>query len=366
MYNPFRYGSVVEGDFFTDRVHDLAKSIQIIQSANHLILISPRRYGKTSLINKAVAQLKRPTISLNLQLVTSITDLATELLKRILAIYPMEKAKYFLKNFRIAPIISLNPVSNALDVSFAPTLSAKPILEDVLTLIEALGKKGKRPLVVFDEFQEVRSIDKALDKQLRSIIQLHQNVNYVFMGSQESLMREIFERKKSPFYHFGTLQTLDLIPYADFEAFLKKGFSPLYKNAASIATTILQLTKQHPYYTQMLAFHYFNALLHSKRATLQEVILSIIREHDIDYERLWMGLNLKDRELILELIYIEKQLRHGKNNNIPNSTRYSAYKRLLSKGFLIQGKEGYRVEDPFFTAWILEQRTTSKPLSVVY
>ena len=177
------------------------------------------------------------------------------------------------------------------------------------------------------------------------------------MGSQESLMREIFERKKSPFYHFGTLQTLDIIPYSDFEDFLKTGFALLNKKTApSIAKKILSQTKQHPYYTQMLAFHYFNALLYDKKATIQDVFISIVRVHDLDYERLWMGLNRKDRELILELIYMEKGLKNGKNSNIPTSTRYSAYKKLMQKGFLIQTKEGYRVEDPFFASWIFEKR----------
>jgi len=177
------------------------------------------------------------------------------------------------------------------------------------------------------------------------------------MGSQESLMREIFERKKSPFYHFGTLQTLDVIPYSDFEVFLKNGFLLLNKKlASSITKQILAYTQQHPYYTQMLAFHYFNALLRDKNSTMDDVILSVIREHNIDYERLWMSLNLKDRELILELIYIEKGLKTTKNNAIPTSTRYSAYKRLLQNGYLIQNKNGYKVEDPFFATWLVEKR----------
>lgn len=356
MNNPFKYGSIVEGDFFTNRTEDLLNAKQIIESSNHLILISPRRYGKTSLVQKAVSTLNRPTISLNLQLVTSTSDLATELLKKVLNIYPLEKIKQFFKNFRVAPIISMNPQTNTFDVRFLPTSKATPILEDVFTLIETLGKKGKKPIVILDEFQEIRDIDKFLDKQLRSIIQLHQHINYVFMGSQESLMRDIFERKKSPFYHFGTLQTLEVIPYSDFETFLTDGFSLLNKKTAlSIAQNILSLTKQHPYYTQMLAFHYFNALLRDKNATMQDVFLSIVRQHGIDYDRLWIGLNRKDRELILELIYVEKGLTE-KNTQIPTSTRYSAYKRLLQNGYLIQSKEGYRVEDPFFASWIFERR----------
>ena len=358
MNNPFKYGSIVEGDFFTNRTDDLQKAIQIIQSANHLILISPRRYGKTSLINKAVASLNRPTIFLNLQLVTTVSDFATELLKRLLNVYKLEKMKQFFKNFRFVPTISLNPVLNSFDISFLPTSSVKPILEDVFSLIETLGEKGKKPIIIFDEFQEISAIDKSLNKQLRSIIQHHQNVNYVFMGSQESLMQDIFERKKSPFYHFGTLQTLDVIPYSDFEVFLKNGFLSLVskKEVNAIAENILSFTKQHPYYTQMLAFHYFNALLRKEKPTIQDVVFSVVQEHDVDYERIWMSLNRKDRELIIELIYLEKGIRSTKNNNIPTSTRYSAYKRLLINGYLIQNKEGYKVEDPFFSAWVISKR----------
>ena len=357
MSNPFKYGSIVEGDYFTDRADDMLKAVQIIESANHLILISPRRYGKTSLINKAVSGLNRPTISVNLQLVTSPSDLAVELLKRVLIIYPLEKIKQFFKNFRVSPTISYTSDLKTINISFAQTAAAKPILEDVFTLIETLGKKGKKIIVIIDEFQEIREIDKSLDKQLRSIMQHHQYINYVFMGSQESLMQEIFERKKSPFYHFGTLQTLDVIPYSDFKEFLENGFSLLNKKtAASITKNILAQTKQHPYYTQKLAFHYFNALLREKKTTIDDVFASIVREHDLDYERLWMSLNLKDRELILELIYIERGLKNAKNASIPTSTRYSAYKRLLKKGFLIQNKEGYRMEDPFFAMWIFEKR----------
>jgi len=88
---------------------------------------------------------------------------------------------------------------------------------------------------------------------------------------------------------------------------------------------------------------------------MQDVFLSIVREHGLDYDRLWTGLNRKDRELILELIYVEKGLKE-KHTQIPTSTRYSAYKRLLQNGYLIQSEEGYKVEDPFFASWIFDRR----------
>ena len=357
MGNPFKFGTVVEEHFFTDREEDLKKVLEVINSNNHLILISPRRYGKTSLINKAVKQTGRPDIILNLQLITSATDLAAELLKRLFKIYPQEKVKQQIKHFRFIPTLSVNPVTDTFDIAFMPTVSFKPILEDVFQLIEQLGKRGKRPIIVLDEFQEIQKIDKNLDRILRAIIQMQNNVNYVFMGSQESLMREIFERKKSPFYHFGALQTLDVIPEKDFHSFLEQRFAMQVKHKSNIiAQKILLFTRCHPYYTQQLAFHYWNALQQDQHIALDEVIKSITLQHDIDFGRLWTTLNLTDRKLILELARKTQNSAVKKDLTIPTSTRYSSYKRLLTAGFLIDTPTGYQVEDPFFAKWLLEKR----------
>lgn len=78
------------------------------------------------------------------------------------------------------------------------------LLEDVFTLIDKLGMKNphKKPIVVLDEFQEIRTLDKNLDKKLRSILQTYNHANYIFLGSQESMMQEIFEKKEIPFLSF--------------------------------------------------------------------------------------------------------------------------------------------------------------------
>ncbi|MDD4575583.1 MAG: ATP-binding protein [Bacteroidales bacterium] len=358
MKNPFKFGSIVESPYFTDREEDLAKVLNVVNSANHLVLISPRRYGKTSLINKAMKQIERPVISLNLQLVTDISDLSSELVKRVFKVYPMEKVKQQIKQFRIVPTLTLNPIINTIDISFMPGASPKILLEDVFDMIERLDSKGKRPVVVLDEFQEIRNIDKNLDKILRSIIQLHKNVNYVFMGSLESLMKDIFERKKSSFYHFGVVQTLDKIPAVFFKTFLDEGFNGLNcKNKHLISDKILNFTQCHPYYTQQLAFHYWNSLKDICETTLDEVVEKLIQQHDVDYERLWMTLNLMDRKLLIELSQREilgnKEI---KNRQIPESTRYSGYKRLLNNGFLIQENKSYLIEDPFFLRWLIKRR----------
>jgi len=212
MRNPFKFGTIVEDEFFTDRTQELQYIVRVMESENHLILISPRRFGKSSLVVKAAKQLERPYLLLNLQNVITTQDLAAKLLKGIFKLYTWEKIKHLMNHFRIVPTISTNPVTNGIEVSFQPTTDSSVLLEDAMALIEKVSAPERRLIVIIDEFQEITQIAKGLDKQLRAIMQMQQGLNYILLGSQESMMTEIFERKKSPFYHFGTLMHLTRYP----------------------------------------------------------------------------------------------------------------------------------------------------------
>ena len=108
MKNPFKFGTVVDGAFFTDREKELQSIGQLLESENHLVLISPRRFGKTSLVCKALQYIDRPVIMVNLQSVTTVAELAALLLKRVFKIYPFEKIKHAMTHFRfILPSLSI-------------------------------------------------------------------------------------------------------------------------------------------------------------------------------------------------------------------------------------------------------------------
>jgi hypothetical protein len=109
--NPFKFGSIVDEPYFTNRVEEIRKVNAALKSANHLIIISPRRYGKTNLILQVLKNANRPYILLDLQLITTPQDFASQLLKRIYRVYPFQKIKDLIKNFRIPPQITLNPAT---------------------------------------------------------------------------------------------------------------------------------------------------------------------------------------------------------------------------------------------------------------
>ncbi len=364
MGNPFKFGTVVEGEYFTDRQEEQRQVKEILASGNHLILISPRRYGKTSLIQKVVKECGRPAFLLNLQLVTDVEDFASHLLKQVFKLYPMQRIKHLLKHFRVVPTLTVNPMTEGMELAFQPFTDAYIVLEDVLALIEKIGEKHEPPVVVLDEFQEINSLDKNLDKKLRAILQVQSHVNYIFLGSQESMMQEIFERKKSPFYHFGYLMHLKKIPQTDFTAFLENGFAQLggeIEQRRATSSKILDFTHCHPYYTQQLAFQTWNLWQQTgfSEKLVEHAIDSLVDMHDMDYERLWATFNRTDKKVLIGLtknlgtptgtLFLQNQ---GIGSS---STVYSSLKRLNRAGYLLKNGS-YEMDDPFFARWIIKRR----------
>jgi len=362
--NPFKFGSIVEEPYFTNRLEEIRKVNDALNSANHLIIISPRRYGKTSLIIKTVKKTKRPYILLDLQLITTPQDFASQLLKRVYRVYPFQKIKDLIKNFRITPQITLNPATNEIDVSYKPLAlnSEQTAIEDVLNLIENLGSSKAKPVVILDEFKEIKRIGKDTDRLLHSIMQHHQNINYVFLGSQESLIREIFEKKKSPFYHFGYLFPLGKIPYDEFLAYLSNNFKKITKDYNPLSVKLLEKTKCHPYYTQQLAFTSWQLLLNNSTIEnpVEMAVDEIIRYHDIDYERLWNTLNRTDMKLLIGMSLSDNSPLSEEFSKLhdmgASSTVFSSLKRLMQSGFIIKSTAGYEIDDPFFKQWIKVRR----------
>ncbi|MBR2450745.1 MAG: ATP-binding protein [Paludibacteraceae bacterium] len=358
MANKFSYGTLAKGDFFTDRKSELLRMKQFLDSENHLVLISPRRYGKSSLVKKCVEEVGRPYIWLDLQYVVSVASFTTQLLKAILAQYPMERLRYELRHFRIMPTITLNPITNECQFGFQPSESAdNTMLEDVMALLQKLSTPEEKLIVIFDEFQEVLKISKDLDKQLRSIIQLQSGLNYIFMGSQEGMMLEIFERKKSPFYHFGGLMRLGKIPYEDFYQFVFERL-PEAPNKEDITREILAFSSCHPYYTQQLAFEVSNQI--EVNAVQEDVVTraihTILQAHDLNYERLWENFNNTDKSTLLQLSNGDNPLN---NRSVASSTAFSSLKRLVKSGVIIRTKE-YMLEDPFFCEWLRIKQNPSR------
>ena len=353
LMNPFKFGTIVEDEYFTDRVNELEQIKQMLDSENHLVLISPRRFGKSSLVAKALQQIGRPSITIDFMKVLNVEDLASQILRQVFRIHKFEKIKHLMKFFRVVPTLSYNPMTEGVDVSFVSSVDkSSAMLEDSLELLEKVSSAKNRLIVVFDEFQEVNSIDKTLAKQLRAIMQRQKGLNYIFMGSQESMMEEIFEKKKSPFFHFGERMNLKKIPYEDFYAYIESRLPDMpASQKAAITEEILKFTDVHPYYTQQLSAAVYNAIEYGKikENPVAYAVKKQVEEHSLDYERLWANLNRTDRKVMIALANRSNPMA---DRSVASSTLFSSIKRLLKQGYVIK-TTGYELEDPFFGEWIL-------------
>ena len=351
MENPFKFGTIVEDEYFTDRVKEVTYIRHFVESANHLILISPRRFGKSSVVAKALKESGRKSITVNLQQVTSIADLSAKLLREFFKVHPIERIKHLITHFRVIPTISTNPLTGSMDVSFQPGVNSSILLEDVMALIEKAHTKEDRIIVVLDEFQDILEIAPHLDKQLRSIMQTQKNINYILLGSQESMMTEIFERKKSPFYHFGQLMRLEKLPREEFHNYLSERLKSCFpQNCDELSNNILDYTGCHPYYSQQLAANVWNVgtLQPEQTDPIGTAIENIVITHGLDYERIWMNIS-RTSKWILQRLASKGVLQTGE---YPTSTIYSALKRLQKDGYVIY-TDRYEIEDPFFREWIV-------------
>ncbi len=349
MENPFKFGTIVDGQYFTDRKKELQYVLQILRSENHLVLISPRRFGKSSLVNKALEQTERKHVIINMQNVTSVQNFTIRLMSALFRLYPSERLKHLMTHFRVVPTISTNPMNGAVDVSFNPSMNTDVMLEDAMELLQKVSTEKNRLIVVLDEFQEVTNIAKGFDKQLRSIMQTHKHINYVFLGSQESMMESIFEKKKSPFYHFGQLMRLAKIPYEDFRQYVSERLND------DLAEDILAFTGCHPYYTQQIAAQVWDLVNYEHETTdiIPKAVERLVTLHDLDFERLWLNFNKSDRRVLQEL-----SKPNGSNpltdRTIPTSTTFSILKKLMKQGYVIK-TDRYEIEDPFFKKWVEER-----------
>ena len=280
MKKSFIYGVAVEGNNFTDREKETRRLKQDFENGQNVILISPRRMGKTSLVRKVQRLVDKKSI------VTVFIDIydcrneyefynkfAAALMKQTAG-----KAEAVMKNIkeflvRLSPTISFGPdPNNELSLSLGITpKNYSP--EEILQLPERIAEKMDKHIVVcIDEFQQIGEFPDSLkvQKKMRSIWQLQSNASYCLFGSKKHLLANLFQNKKMPFYQFGDILFLQPIPTEDWIPFIQQKFE---EKGMSISDAIIEkicLTVQNQSsYVQQLAW---NVMLNTTKKADEKVL----------------------------------------------------------------------------------------------
>lgn len=282
MCKRFVYGVAVSDYNFIGREQETKRLLDNFRGGINVILMSPRRLGKTSLVKHVCNKLDEEdiiTIYLDIFGCKSEYDfynkLAAEVLKQTASKHELwlEEAKEFI--YRLTPKISFSPEPNA---DFAISLGITPKThtpEEVLGMAEKIAiKKGKRIVICIDEFQQIGEManSKQIQARLRTVWQHQKQVSYCLFGSKHHLMSAIFLHRSMPFYQFGDIISLDKIETADWVEYIVSHFADGKRTISrALAEDICKFTENYSAYVQQLSWLVFTQKEEGETVTEEDV-----------------------------------------------------------------------------------------------
>lgn len=370
MEIPFIFGKIAMGDNFTDREEEAKRLENNFKYCVNTIIISPRRWGKSSLVHKAA----KIAVNNNHNLKICYIDLLNVLnVEEFYALYATEiikatssKWEEFVKNAKtflssLIPKVSISAlpgeeISLSLDKE---RLKLNP--DEILDLPEKIAAdKGILVTVCIDEFQKIGEWKDSsyLQGKFRSKWQFHQHVGYCLFGSKRHMMLDIFTDSSKPFYRFGDLIFLKKIPRHDMVSFIQKRFRETDKIIDEPTTNLLiTLVDDHPYYCQQLAQLSWLRTEHvCDRETVSKAHKSLVEQLSLLFTNITEELTLQQLNYLKALLNGETSISSTETMakyGITSATAvYRSKKDLIRKDILdnIEGKIQFL--DPVYKYWL--------------
>ncbi|MFC1495990.1 ATP-binding protein [Candidatus Margulisiibacteriota bacterium] len=372
MKNPFYYGEAATGEYFTNRTEEIKSLHSDLSRGQNVIIFSPRRYGKTSLIKKVLGQLKKDgllVVYADLCAATSkkkfIEILTGAIAKAIEG--DISKIAKLLKQLlpRIIPKIIINTEGlPGLELEFKGTKrNISLILDELFELVpKFIKKKRKQAVIVLDEFQEILNFeDDEIERTFRSHLQFHKGISYVFMGSKKHLIYDMFSNPNRPFYKSGRMFPLQKIKAADFEPFIRKSFknSGIEIDGISIKT-ILDISECHPYYTQLICSILWDRCIGIKKigkVDITSALKEAIARSSAIYLEIFDNLTHPQKRLLEAISKDSSDSIYSKEFILENelgaaTSIQRSIKALIRKGLVEKGNGDYIFSDIIFYKWL--------------
>lgn len=369
---PFIFGVATSGDNFTDREKETERLLLNFRHGINTVLISPRRWGKTSLVQKVcrLAQSdKLKVVYLDIFSCRSDRDFydafAAAVLKQTSSKLDewLDNARLLLS--RISPKISMS-TDPMTDFSISLEMNPKSNdIDEILQLPEKIAqKKGYNIVICIDEFQQIAEFkdSKIFQKRLRTVWQLQKSVSYCLFGSKKHLMNELFEKKSLPFYKFGDAIYLPKIGTSDWVDYICGRFKATGKQISKeLAERICQIVDNHSSYVQQLAWLVW---IHTDRmATGQDfeaAYQDIIDQNTPLFEKQTESLTTYQMNFLRAIIdgvhseFTTQAIIH--KYQLGSSANVSIVKRALVKKELIEiEKRRVVIPDPVMKVWLKKE-----------
>lgn len=360
------------GDRFYDR-EEIRRDLKsrLLSGQTNIVLYGPRRYGKSSLVAELTADLEKagiPCVTLDVVKVPSIELFAASYVQKVyrkLAPIKFELRKIctFLKSLR--PKLTLDSTGET-GISFDAEEReiGSEELTEILDLPQKLVERGKRAVIVLDEFQEVGELlpNDRFERVMRSVIQGHTRVSYVFLGSRYHMLRRMFTDHNRPFYKSALTILLDKPPLEESVRFVVSRFkSGGIKISEDVAALLVAKAENIPYFIQQIGFEVFRVIREEDGKTVkaEDVLSAYARLSGLNrdqYEQLMLTFSMAQKKL---LVALARERTHEFDDAYrrrhrlgPSSTVNSSKRRLLEDGHIEQFASECRIADPFFAEFL--------------
>lgn len=379
--NPFVVTGKIEPEYFCDRVAESARLVKSITNGNNLVLISPRRMGKTGLIrfcyDKEEIRDNYYCFFIDILHTTGFREFIHLLGKEIyetLQSRSKKMAKLFLKTLK-----SINgkfgfDISTGLpDFSIALGDIEQPtyVLEEIFKYLESADKPC---IVAIDEFQQIAKYpEKNVEALLRSHIQKSGNCHFIYAGSERYMMQQMFLSSKHPFYRSADMLELKEIAREVYIPFVVENFKKFGKSITEeIVGAVYDFFRGHTFYIQKTFNESFADTPEGGSCTMEIVrtaITALIDSYDTIFREILSNIPEKQKELLYavaldgEASAITSAAFIRKHSLSSASSVQSAVKKLLEKDLITENGKIYAVSDKFFGIWISTHIGTQNPLS---
>lgn len=368
--NPFIVSGKIKPEFFCDRVQESAKLIKAMENGNNLVLISPRRMGKTGLIHfcydKPEIRDNYYTFFIDILHTTSLREF-TYILGRKIYDSILPRSKKMLMSFvqtlkSVSGRFGFDPVNNT------PTFNLElgDIYQPELTLDEIflyLEQAGKPCIIAIDEFQQIANYpEKNIEAILRTHIQRLPNCHFIFAGSEYHIMQEMFISAARPFYNSADIMELKAIDKNEYVRFVNKHMLANNRHIDdSLICSVYELYRGNTYAMQR-TFNEAFALTEEDSDCTKEILVTainnIIESREPFFQELLSSISEKHKPLLysiamdgeVEQITSAKFINSHKLSSASN-VQHSA-KQLLERGVITRIKNRYYITEPFFALWI--------------
>ena len=252
------------GESFYNRIKEKEALRKNIAKARHLVLVSPRRYGKSSLVHTVVQELGAPFASIDLFLAhddLAITKrLLTGISQAVSAMMPPEqKILQTLQTLFSKCRVRLSALGFSIEATYeaGSTTDAVDHIFSALSALAELARTTQQKVIFFiDEFQDIAAAEsaKSIQGAIRHVAQLTSDIVFIFSGSNRHLLLELFDDKSMPLYMLCDKMHLERMSSNDYRAPLQKRAHMKWGSALSdpVFTRIMVLTELHPFYVNLL------------------------------------------------------------------------------------------------------------------